>query len=91
MLKVKHVTSSPYHSEGNGAAERYIRTAQKLLRTALVGSPTSTWADLIPTLQYTMNATLNKATGTSPFLLMFGAPPTPLVPSLQQPTILKEP
>lgn len=85
LFSALHIRSSPYHSEGNGGAERQLRTLQHLLRKTLTGLPLSTWTHFLPELQYTLNSTFNKATGTMPYLLMFGAPPPPLLPSLSSP------
>lgn len=60
-----------------------MRTVSSLLRKALVGLPPTAWSHFLPELQYTINATFHKATKAPPYLLMFGAPPPPLLPALQ--------
>lgn len=82
FLGIQHLRSSPYHSEGEGTVERYIRTLRSLLSRNLVGMPAHAFTTFLPELQFVMNATHNVAIGTSPYLLMFGAPAPPLVPSL---------
>lgn len=59
---------------------------QQLLRKCLVGLPESAWDTFLPELQFVLNTTYNRAIGAAPYLLMFGAPATPLVPSLTMPT-----
>jgi transposase InsO family protein len=45
-----HIRSSPYHSQGNGIAERYIRSVTSLLRRTLTGLPTNLWPQAGPTI-----------------------------------------
>jgi transposase InsO family protein len=45
-----HIRSSPYHSQGNGIAERYIRSVTTLLRRTLTGMPTNLWPQACPTI-----------------------------------------
>ena len=59
---------------------------ESLLRRALIGTPETGWATLLPELQLALNSTFAKATGCPPHLLMFGAPPTPLIRSLRDRT-----
>ena len=75
--------SSPYHSNANGQAERAHLTLTRLLRKALLGVPETAWSTLLPELQLAINTTLSKAIGVPPYLVMFGAPPTPLVRCLR--------
>ena len=76
---------SPYHSNANGQAERAHLTLTRLLRKALLGVPETAWSTLLPELQLAINATLSKAINVPPYLVMFGAPPTPLVRCLRSP------
>ena len=66
--------------------ERYQQTIATLLRRSLYGGDLHAWPHLLPSLQLTLNHTYHRALGCAPYLLMFGAPPTPLVPALRDPT-----
>ena len=90
---IYHITrrrTSPFHSNANGQAERYLREVGKMLRVALRGVDPASWSTLIPELQLVLNSTHQRSIGCSPYLLMFGGPPTPLVPSLRAPQQLPD-
>src|SRR3989338_2567370 len=68
---IEHRTITPYHPRGNGAAERYVRTAKEALFKDLQGASTE-WVLKIPTIQYAMNVKASALHGSSPFTLFFG-------------------
>ena len=61
--------SSAYHSQGNGFAERSIRTIKNLLRSVLLHRqlPQSQWSSLLPELIFGLNASVYSSTQCVPY------------------------
>lgn len=70
---VKSLTT-PYHPEGNGHCECFIRVLHNLLQTLPV-SRKRDWHACLPQILYCNNTTPPQSTGESPFFLMFGQEP----------------
>ena len=87
-IRKKHCL--PFHPNANGQAERYVGVTIKMLRHGLRGLPITGWANLLPELQLILNCTYHATLGCAPFLLMFGGPPTPLVPSMRSTPVLSD-
>ena len=66
--------SSPYHSAGNGFAERNIRSVREVLRATLLDKniSQSKWRNLLPGLVFALNCSLSKATKCIPYDVVFG-------------------
>jgi transposase InsO family protein len=71
MLKIKKQRTSAWHPESNGSLERSHRTMKEYLRT-VVNEDSNDWDDFIEYCIFTMNTTRNRATGYSPFELIYG-------------------
>ena len=68
---VRSSKTTPYHPMGDGQVERLNRTAQNMLKS-LAETEKKNWKCHLPQLAFAYNSTVNKATGFSPFFLMFG-------------------
>ena len=70
--------SSAYHSQGNGFAERNIRSVKDMLRAALLhrNLDQSKWRKLLPELVFALNCSASKAIQCIPYKVVFGRVPT---------------
>ena len=66
--------SSAYHSQGNGFAERNIRSVKDMLRAVLLHRKLqqSQWRSLLPSLVFALNTSESKATKCVPYNVVFG-------------------
>ena len=66
--------SSAYHSQGNGFAERNIRSVKDMLRSALLHRSLnqSKWSTILPELIFALNTSVSKAINHVPFDIVFG-------------------
>ena len=58
--------SSPYHHNTNGIIERQFRTIRDFINASLLGTKGKDWESLLPEIEFTLNATVQKTTGKSP-------------------------
>ena len=72
-LKFKHVFSSIGHAMSNGAVEIKNRSIIGYMRKYLDGG--NDWYDLLPSLQFSLNAAPHSSTGLSPHFMAFGRRP----------------
>lgn len=74
QLHVKHIVSSAYHPESQGALERFHQTLKTMLRTYCVDSETE-WDEGLPLLLFSVRETVQESLGFSPaeFLGIRGA------------------
>jgi hypothetical protein len=66
LLGSKLNRSSAYHPETDGQTERMNQTLENLLR-AVVNEWNDDWEEKLPTVEYTMNNTINASTKLTPF------------------------
>ena len=66
--------SSAYRNQGNGFAERSIRTIKDLLRSVLLYRqlPQSQWHSLLPELVFAPNSSVSSSTQCVPYNVVFG-------------------
>ena len=70
---IKSSSTTPYHPMGDGQVERMNRTLCNMLK-AIPENEKRNWKDHLPKLMFAYNSIVHKATGFSPFFLMFGRP-----------------
>ncbi|SAL97143.1 hypothetical protein, partial, partial [Absidia glauca] len=66
-----HRLITPYHPQGNGAAERTVGTAMRMIKK-LVEGVTDTWDLFVPSAQLAINNKVSKRHNATPFSVMFG-------------------
>lgn len=72
-LNIECEFSSPYQHQSNGLVERVIRTIRDMITTSLKGGcQEKNWHDLLPRIEYSINATQQSSTKFSPFEIVFG-------------------
>ncbi|KAL2085082.1 hypothetical protein ACEWY4_018402 [Coilia grayii] len=71
QLSVKHVTSSAYHPESQGALERFHQTLKSMFRTYCFDSAKE-WDEGLPLLLFAVRETTQESLGFSPADLIFG-------------------
>lgn len=70
LFKIKHIFSSPYHPQTNGALERSHQTLKEYLKHYINESQTN-WDEYIPLAMFTYNTHIHKSTNFTPFELLF--------------------
>ena len=71
-MNIKMCYSSPYHHNTNGIVERQFRTIREYLNASLHTKKGSDWEELLPEIEFTLNATFQKTIGKSPAEIIFG-------------------
>jgi transposase InsO family protein len=64
--------SSPYHHSGNGLIERQFRTIRDYINISLKEKTHKDWTEVLPEVEFTLNATIQKTIGMSPAEVIFG-------------------
>ena len=64
--------SSPYHHASNGLIERQFRTVREYMLASLKDKYYKNWVELLPEIEFSLNATIQKTIGCSPAELIFG-------------------
>ena len=66
--------SSAYHSQGNGFAERNIRSVREILRSVLLDKNITpkNWRQLLPGVVFALNTSESKAIKCIPYIVVFG-------------------
>ena len=74
ILGIEKRRSSAYHSQGNGFAERNIRSVKEMLRSVLLQrkAQQSKWRSFLPELVFALNTSISKATRCVPYNVVFG-------------------
>ena len=70
LLRMKHVTTTPYHPQANGVIERCNGTVINILRT-LIEDNVSIWDTMLPIAVFAYNSGYNRTIKDSPFYLMY--------------------
>ena len=68
---IEHRCSSPFQYQSNGLAERYIRTVRDMLVTTNGEKVKQMWWEIIPKIEFSLNATVQSTTEFSPFEIVF--------------------
>ena len=71
LFQIKGRQTTPYHPQANGIAERHIGIAKNMVYKHIQGEDTM-WDKTLLTVQTAINCKVSKATGSTPFSLMFG-------------------
>jgi len=71
-MKIKLFFSSPYHHNTNGVIERQFRTIRDYINASLRERKKNDWSEILPDIEFTMNATVQKSIGQSPAEIIFG-------------------
>jgi len=71
---INHITISPYNSQANGVVERGHFTIREALIKACDGN-ISKWPELVHHAFFADRVTVRRATGFSPFFLLYGTDP----------------
>ncbi|XP_071500975.1 uncharacterized protein [Diadema antillarum] len=74
QLGIQQIKSSAYHSQSQGALERYHQTLKTMLKVYCQDNPRD-WDKGIPFLLFAAREVPNESTGFSPFELVFGHEP----------------
>jgi len=78
-LMISHRFSSAYNPRANGKVERMVKTVKLAVNKLMLGADIF-WPLYAKVVQYQINVVISNTTGYSPFVLMFGRSPLPLVP-----------
>lgn len=70
-LGIRHVTSSAYHPQSQGAIERFHHTLKEMLRCYCNDEPRK-WPTGVPFVLFAVRDSVQEALGYSPFELVFG-------------------
>ena len=73
LLKVKGITTSPYHPEANGKTERFNATLKSMLKKLCVKQDIE-WDILLPYALFAYREVPHEETGFAPFELLYGWP-----------------
>ena len=88
-LNITKKRSSAYHPEGDGQAERGIRSVKQIIRCLIAEHELqeTDWSALLPRVSYILNALPSASTGFSPYKIMFGVDPRPISAAELEPAV----
>ena len=75
ILRIRQNLSTAFHPETDGQSERFNRTLQQVLR-CYCSVEQNTWTDVLPAVEFAINAAPNETTSVSPFMALFGFVPS---------------
>lgn len=78
-LDIKQQLTTAYHPQCNGSVEKLNSTILSILRTMLTKDNMDKWYDLLPYVQYIYNTTPSHPRGLSPFEIVYGRKPPPIM------------
>ena len=78
LMRTRLNTSTAYHPQTDGQAERMNRLAGEVLRHFVCADQTD-WDELLPMVEFAINSSPNRSTGFTPFYLNYGR--EPMVPA----------
>ena len=87
QLGIRHITTRPVAPWTNGRAERMVRTVKACLKRTMASRGNPDWEQLLPWLQAAINGTISRSTGFAPHEVLFGEPPSPLLPRNDLPPV----
>ena len=78
QFNIEKRRTSGYHSQGNGFAERNIRSVKELFRTLLLEYklPQNLWTEILPSITFALNTSVSSATKCAPYQVVYGREPT---------------
>jgi len=71
-FQIKLEFSSPYHHNTNGIIERQFRTIRDYINTTVETNRSKNWVDILPEIEFCLNATVQKSLKMSPAEIVFG-------------------
>ena len=71
LLRIRHIRTSVYHAQSNGACERFNGTLKECLRRLATDDPRN-WDRCLPALLFSYRDAQHSSTGYSPFELIYG-------------------
>ena len=74
LLDIKHLLTTSYHAQADGAAERALKTFVNII-SHYTSIDQQNWDEVCPFAAFVMNTYKSETTGYSPFELVFGRPP----------------
>ena len=74
LLGTKTIQISSYHCQSNGGVEVYNKVFQGILKSMLQ-NPTEPYEPWLPVVSLAYNSSVNQATNSSPFFLLYGCDP----------------
>lgn len=74
LFQTKHILSSPYHPQTNGALERSHLTLKDYLKHYINDKQTD-WDEFVPFAMFAYNSHVHKSTGHTPYEVLFGFKP----------------
>ncbi|GJQ70538.1 hypothetical protein Trydic_g221, partial [Trypoxylus dichotomus] len=86
LFQTKHLLSSPYHPQTNGALERSHLTLKDYLKH-YINNKQSNWDEFIPFAMFAYNTHTHSSTGFSPYETLFGNKPYLPNSIVQEPTL----
>jgi hypothetical protein len=73
QIGTKVAFASVYHPQSNGAVERINSLMFESMKKILEGEKKGKWAEIMPTVVWSHNTTIYRATNFTPFRLKYGA------------------